>query len=148
MGKQRGFTLIELMIVVAVIGILAAIGYPSYTDYIRRGKIAEATSTLADVRTKMETFYLDNRTYAGANGTNLPCNSTVMNAGTKYFTFDCPTLTLGNYTIRATGVAAEGMGAFTYTLNEQNVRGATISGLGTGWDGTYTCWVIKKGGVC
>ena len=61
MGKQRGFTLIELMVVVVVIGILAAIGYPSYTDYIRRGKIAEATATLGDWRTKMETYYLDNR---------------------------------------------------------------------------------------
>ena len=43
----RGFTLIELMITVVVIGILAAIAYPSYTDYIRRGKISQATSELS-----------------------------------------------------------------------------------------------------
>jgi len=49
-----GFTLIELMITVAVVGILAAVAFPSYTNYIRRGKIAEAQSTLSDLRLRAE----------------------------------------------------------------------------------------------
>jgi type IV pilus assembly protein PilE len=153
MGKQhstqRGFTLIELMVVVVVIGILAAIGYPSYTDYIRRGKVAEATSTLSDVRNKMETFYLDNRTYVGSDAANLPCNATVLNTGKKYFTYDCatPAPTAGAYTITAVGNATEGMGGFTYTITEQNVRASTVTGV-TGWSGNATCWVTKKGGIC
>ena len=77
--SQKGFTLIELMIVVVVIGILSAIAMPAYTDYVKRGKAAEATATLADMRIKMEQFFQDNRTYIG--GACAP-TSTV-----KYFTY-------------------------------------------------------------
>lgn len=147
MRKYAGFTLIELMIAVAIIGILAAIGYPAYTDYVRRGKIAEGISTLADTRSKMEQFFLDNRTYVGADAANMPCNITVLDAGKKYFNSTCTNLTTGTYQVNAVGKGTEGMGAFTYTVDQQNVRGTVISGL-SGWDGTFPCWVVKKGGVC
>jgi len=142
MGKQGGFTLIELMVVVVVIGILAAIGYPSYTDYVRRGKIAEATSTLADWRTKMETFYLDNRNYgaAGTCGVAAP-------TGLKYFTYGCTT-TGQDYTLTATGVSAQGMGPFAYSITHQNVRSTTVTSDPRGWTGNTGCWVTKKGGIC
>jgi len=141
MGKQRGFTLIELMIVVAVLGILAAIGYPSYTDYLRRGYIAEATSSLADWRARLETYYLDNRNYgtAGACGVAAP--------GGKYFGYTCAT-DGQSYTLTANGGTGNGsMTGFVYTINNQNVRATTISGV-SGWNGSFTCWVVKKGGVC
>ena len=57
---QKGFTLIELMIVVAIIGILASIAIPQYSDYVKRGKAAEATSNLATLRIKMEQCFQDN----------------------------------------------------------------------------------------
>src|ERR1700682_5659303 len=63
--RARGFTLIEMMIVVGVIGILAAIAIPNYSDYVRRGKIIEATQRLSEARTKLEQWFLDNRTYVG-----------------------------------------------------------------------------------
>ncbi|MEO8187718.1 MAG: type IV pilin protein, partial [Burkholderiaceae bacterium] len=63
-----GFTLIEAMVLVAVLGILAAIGIPNYSRYITRGNLVEAGNALADHRTRMEHFYKDNNTYAKAGG--------------------------------------------------------------------------------
>lgn len=147
MRRYAGFTLIEVMIVVAIIGILATVGYPAYTDYLRRGKIAEAISTLADARAKLEQYFLDNRTYVGADAANMPCNPTVLNSGKKNFTYACNNLGVGAYDLVATGQANEGMTAFTYTINQANVRTSTVTGL-SGWTGNATCWVTKKGGVC
>lgn len=149
MSAQRGFTLLELMIVVAVIGILAMIGFPSYADYVKRGKIAEATSSLADARVKMEQFFLDNRTYVGSNAASLPCNATVLGLGKKHFTYACSNLGAGTYTVTATGVAGEGMSGFTYTIDQQNARQTTAAPAG--WAAATmpaNCWITKKGGVC
>lgn len=60
----KGFTLVELMIVVAIVGILAAIGYPSYIDYVTKTNRSVGTSTLLQVTARQEQFYLDNKQYA------------------------------------------------------------------------------------
>ena len=112
MRGQRGFTLIELMIVIAVIAILAAIALPSYNDYIRRGKIAEGTSGLADLRVKMEQWYQDNRTYVGG-----PCTTT-----SRYFTFACsvaPSATLlsRNNVVNEIGPALVGLSSMKVSMS-------------------------------
>ena len=147
MRRYAGFTLIEVLVVVAIIGILATIGYPAYTDYLRRGKIAEGISTLADTRAKMEQYFLDNRTYVGADAANFPCNATVINGGKKYFQYACANLGVGTYDVTGTGQAAQGMTGFSYAINQANVRSSTVTGV-TGWTGNATCWVTKKGGAC
>jgi type IV pilus assembly protein PilE len=132
----RGFTLIELMIAVAIAAILAAIALPNYTEYVRRARIGEATGNLADMRTRSERFFQDKRTYDG-----MPCTAT---SPTTNFTFSCGTPTASAYTISATGTAS--MASFTYTIDQANVRATTA--VPTGWSTSANCWVRGRGGVC
>jgi len=138
MPRARGFTLIELMIVVTVVAIISAFAVPSYLDYAQRGKITEATSTLSDLRLRAEKFYADNRTYVG-----FPDAVT----GTRYFTYTCntPAKTASAFTCTATGAA--GMTGFQYTINESNTKASTFTGL-AGWNNCGTRWVTRKGEAC
>jgi type IV pilus assembly protein PilE len=138
MRMARGFTLIELMITVAVIAILAAVAFPAYTSYIQRGKITEATSSLSELRLRAEKWFSDNRTYVGFN-------QAIQNA--KYFGYACNPVTATAFTCTATGVANQGMTGFVYTINESNVRTSTFTGL-SGWNNSTSCWVTKKGESC
>ena len=65
-GYMRGFTLIELMIAVAIIGILAGVAYPSYTQYVLKANRADAKAILMETAQFMERYYTTNSTYAGA----------------------------------------------------------------------------------
>ncbi len=77
--KPRAFTLIELMIVVAILGVLAAVAIPSYLSYIRRGYVNEAVAGIAAVKAAEEQYFSINRCYieADANPTNIPSNTSV-----------------------------------------------------------------------
>lgn len=148
---QRGFTLFELLIVVAIIGILAAIGLPQYGDYMRRAAVQEAVSGLSDARIRIEQYFQDNRSYRnGSSGTT--CGVAI--PASKFFTFTCATdnTTGQSYTMTATGGGAWGAG-FVLTLNESNCQGTT--GLPSAWGvapsaascaGTSPRWITRKGG--
>lgn len=148
MSEQRGFTLIEVMITVAIVAILASIAYPSYTEYITRGKLQEATSTLSEFRVKMEQYYQDNRRYD--NGTAGTCG--VAMPSLKYFTYTCASDDAAGpgdqtFVLTATGKSAQGVGSFVFTVDETNTRQTT--GVGTGWKTpSGNCWVQKKNGSC
>lgn len=145
MRSAKGFTLIELMVTIAIIAILASVALPMYTDYVRRGKLTEATSGLAELRLRAEKYFADNRTYQNAGATDVGFTETIN--GSRYFTFDCATTAANNFTCTATGVASQGMAGFAYTVNEANVKTSTFTGL-AGWADSTNCWVMKKGESC
>lgn len=142
--KRKGFTLIELMIVVAVVGLLAVVAMPSYTSYLARGKIVEAMAALADHRVKMEQYFQDNRDY-GTAGASCP----VVAANGKYFTYSCvvgaatPSVA---YTATATSIAGalgSAAGDYSYSINQSNAK-STTKFKGTAYaPGVKNCWLIR-----
>jgi type IV pilus assembly protein PilE len=158
--ESMGFTLIEVMIVVAIISILSAIALPIYRNYVISGDITEATTNLSGMRAKMEQYYQDNRTYSTVSSSILsPCDSTslaTLNAGLKYFQISCPIS--GNtynwatsgatvYTLVATGNSTALTTGFVYTLDNYNNQTST---MGPAW-GSTSCsstWKISKSGGC
>jgi type IV pilus assembly protein PilE len=149
MKKTFGFTLIELMIAIAIIGILAAIAYPNYTSYVIRSKLTEAQSTLSDYRVRMEQYYQDNRNYGSTAAT---CGVAMPVTTVRYFTYTCnwgATATNQGFRITASSAAGIGLGAaadYVFDIDEGNVRrttkfkGATVSGT--------NCWITAQGASC
>ena len=133
---MRGFTLIELMIAVAIVGILASIAVPSYLEHVRKGKRSEAQGALVSFANAMEQWRLQNSNYlgaaAGGGNTGSPAIfSTVVpiSGGTK--TYDL--------TISAMNEAGT-----TYTLTAEAVDAQAADGnLSLTSDGTKTCTVAS-----
>jgi type IV pilus assembly protein PilE len=106
-SPQGGFTLIELMVTVAIVGILAAIAYPSYTESVRKGRRAEALKTLIDAEQFMRRFYSTRDTYSGAT---LPTSLTTSpGTGTSAYTvqFLESTTTTGDTPVTTTSVVTK-----------------------------------------
>lgn len=140
-----GFTLIEMMITVAIVAILASVALPSYSEYVLRSKTEEATSGLAELRVRMEQYFQDNRKYDDYVDGNckLVSNGNLAVPGDKYFAFTCESLA-SSYTLTATGRSGQKMGGYSYTINEAGSRTSTVPPSGT----VHSCWVTKKGGSC
>lgn len=139
--QRAGFTLIELMVTVAVVGILAAFAFPNYREHVRRSQITEATQALADARASMEQYYLNQRSYVGG-----PC-ATPSTVGT--FTLTCPTPpTAEVYQVTATG--SQTTSGFTFAIDHHGTRRtlAQPSDWGSVPTGGYTCWIARKGQTC
>ncbi|TSE34689.1 type IV pilin protein [Tepidimonas charontis] len=124
--NTRGFTLIEVMIVVAIVGILTAIAYPSYQRYVLKSHRTAAQSCLTELSTWMERYYGANMTYSGAALPALACRNDLSSRYT--FSFGSgPTAT--TYTIQAVPIGSQVPdGCGTLAINQAGVRTAAASG--------------------
>jgi type IV pilus assembly protein PilE len=140
MSRDRGFTLIEVMIVVAVLAILAAVAIPNYSRYVQRGQLVEATQALSEFRVRMEQFFQDNRSYQNAGGN---CGATAP-AGLQNFGFACA-ITGGGLGYTATTTGAGPVAGFVYTINQANAQRTTSlpSGWGTLPEGGADRWITR-----
>ena len=150
-SRSRGFTLLEVMITVAIVGILAAIAVPSYSEYVTRSRIIEATNALADYRNRMEKYFLDHRTYldgGGACAMAADMSSNYNGKGDHHFDMSCAAATATTYTLRATGAGP--MSGFTYDIDEANGKSTKAVPAGLGWNkpSPNDCWALRKDGSC
>jgi len=140
---RGGFTMLETMVVVAIVAILAAVALPSYAGYVKRAHILEAVARLSDAREQMETYFQDARSYVDGSGA---CGAAPPSPGTgDAFALTC-TATATTYLYTATGLSTKGMDAFVFTVDQNGAR-ATVSVPG-GWRRTADCWTIRADGFC
>ncbi|MBQ4853209.1 prepilin-type N-terminal cleavage/methylation domain-containing protein [Rhodanobacter sp. B2A1Ga4] len=129
--RGAGFTLIELMIVVAIIAILAAIALPAYTSYITRTKRAAAEGCLSEHANYMERYYTTNLSYKGAALPGLDCAS-AQRTGANY-QYGVASATTAAYSITATPINAQ-------LTRDTQCGTLSISQTGTRGPSTAGCW--------
>lgn len=138
----KGFTLIELMVVIAIIGILASIALPAYNDYVRKSQLQEAFTHLSDYRVKMEQYFQDWKNY-GAGGACASASSantwnSFVPADQKYFSYSCVlTNTDQGFTVTASGTGSLTTG-YDYTVDESGAKKTTKY---AGASSSANCWL-------
>ena len=144
-----GFTLIELMIVVAVIAILAAIAYPSYQDSVRRAKRIDAQSTMMDIASKLQKYKIARFSYEKADGSfvtlpDISVSGQIPSSGTALYTVALSAQSMGTWTLTATPTNAQ-TGDGHLVLNHRGQRcwtkasdkggSACVPSATSNWDG-------------
>lgn len=133
-SRSRGFTLVEIMVVIVIVGILMAVGIPMYGDYVTRSRLSEAFTALAGAQPSAEQYWSNNRTYAGFTPP----------AATANFSYTLSDASASTYKLTATGQGKTS--GFVYTIDHNGNRATTASP--PGWGTSATCWVDRKGGAC
>lgn len=137
-----GFSLIELMVALAIAAIIGAVALPSYRDHMMRTRIPEATSGLLLTAMRLEQFYQDRRSYLDDEtcGADLPTSA--------FFDFRCEPAADGQaFLLVARGTAGGMMEGFTYTLDQQG--NARTTALPVAWGSApLACWISRRGAAC
>ncbi len=138
----RAFSLIELMVALAIATILAVVAVPSYRDHMVRARIPEATSGLLLTALRLEQYYQDHRSYANASacGVSLPAAA--------QFAFACTVPADGqSFLVTASGAASGSMAGFAYTLDHLGTQ-RTLA-LPDDWgQSPVDCWIEKRRTEC
>lgn len=133
---DRGFTLIEVMITVAIVAILSAIAVPAYTAYIQRARVPPALDALNALATRLEQRFQDTGSYANDDA----CGASMPDA--ENFTVTCALSNNGQgFTATANGSGV--VSGYTYTINHLGVRATTAHPKG----GNASCWTMR-GSTC
>lgn len=121
-NQTRGFTLIELMVVAAIVAILGAIAFPSYVDYVRKARMVDAQMVLLEAAQWMERQYTLNNQYPNALPADL--SRSPKGTGTKYYDLARSSGSATTYTLTATPVSPQAWrGCVNLTINHLGVRG-------------------------
>jgi type IV pilus assembly protein PilE len=141
-SSPQGFSLIELMIALAIAAIIAAVAIPGYRDHMLRAHIPEATSTLSALAMRLEQHYQDNQAYSNVNG----CAITMPTD--DFFTFECAANDGGqSFLLKASGKSTGAMADFVFTL-DQNGNAMTTK-LPAAWGrAPFNCWINKRSSTC
>lgn len=150
--NNRGFTLIELMIVVLIASIIMAIGYPSYKKYVIKARRVDAGGNLLEISQYMERFFTENGRYdqdTGGNALSLPFTKSPRDGTTTFYTISTTALSATAYTLRALPVgdqAASDTDCGALTLNSAGVKcinggsSCSNSGSATVQEDVNDCW--------
>jgi type IV pilus assembly protein PilE len=130
----KGFTLIEVMVTLAIIGILTAIVVPQYKDYVTRGRVTEAITALSAMQINGEQHWANTRSYAGL----------AVPAASANFSYALTSATTSGFVVTATGIGQ--MDGFVYTIDQAGARATTS--VPSGWTSSSSCWVDRKDGSC
>jgi len=129
--KNKGFTLIEVMIVVAIIGILASVAYPSYTEYVQESRRSEALRALVEAASKQEQYFADFKTYT-TNLTELGYSTNPHTTEGGFYSISVTTVSANigfEYELKATAqsLQAKDTSCLEMTLDHVGRKGATTS---------------------
>lgn len=131
-ARPRGFTLIELMVTIAIVGILASVALPAYTAYVQRSRVPPALDALSTVATRLEQRYQDTGNYANAGA----CGVTMPTA--QNFAITCVISGAGQG-FDATATGSGPMAGYTYTINQVGARATTAHPKGA----NAGCWTTR-----